>query len=507
MTSVWGLARATSVALVGMEATPVEVEAWIGSGLPRTCMVGLPDAALVQAKERVRAAVLSAGYSWPPQVLTINLLPATLPKTGSHYDLGIAAAVLSAQGLVDPGSLRGLLLFGELGLDGRIHGVRGVFPALLGGSRLGMTQAVVPANQLAEASLVEGIKVRGVATLRDLVDVLRGGPGVEGVPPDKTSPKTESVGDLADVVGMSAAKWALEVAAAGRHHLYFHGPPGVGKTMLATCLPAILPNLSSPEALEVAAIHSLMGADVDHLPSRPPFAAPHHSASLASLVGGGTKVARPGAVSLAHRGVLFLDEAPEFSAQALESLRTPLESGEITLGRSEATVKYPARFQLVLAANPCPCGLAATPRSVCHCTPMSIRRYTTRISGPILDRIDIRAPIQPIRASLLAKAGKEERSCVVADRVAEARERQARRLKDTPWMTNSELPGPYVRSLPTPSGADVLEKAVSAGQLSHRGVDKVIRVAWTIADLMGADRVGLDHVRVALSMRQGEEIR
>lgn len=478
----------------------------MGSGLPRTCMVGLPDAALTQAKERVRAAVLSAGYSWPPQVLTINLLPATLPKTGSHYDLGIAAAVLSAQGLVDPASLRGLLLFGELGLDGRIHGVRGVFPALLGASRLGITRAVVPANQVGEAGLVEGIEVRGAATLKDLVDVLRGGPGVEGVQSEAIRRGDGPSGDLSDVMGLPQAKWALEVAAAGRHHLYFHGPPGVGKTMLASCLPTILPDLSANEAMEVAAIHSLMGAGVDHLPVRPPFADPHHCASLASLVGGGARVARPGAVSLAHRGVLFLDEAPEFSTQALESLRTPLEAGEIVLGRSEASVRYPARFQLVLAANPCPCGLAATPRSVCHCSPMSIRRYAARISGPILDRIDIRAPIQPIRTSLLAKAGKEEASRVVAGRVAEARERQSRRLRDTPWTTNAELPGPYVRSLPPPDGVDVLERAVTAGLLSHRGVDKVIRVAWTIADLMGADRVGADHVRVALSMRQGEEI-
>jgi magnesium chelatase family protein len=275
-------------------------------------MVGLPDAALTQAKERCRAAVISAGYGWPTQVLTINLTPASLPKTGSHYDLGIAAAVLAAEGVVHHTQLEGVILLGELGLDGSVHPVRGVLPALLGARRVGVTRAVVPASQLGEAALVDGMDVRGVSQLRELLGVLDGGPGVTPVAPTKDSRAEPAQPDLKDVVGLKEARWALEVAAAGRHHLYFHGPPGVGKTLLASRLPSILPNLAGEEAMEVAAIHSLVDVEIDSLPQRPPYAAPHHSASVASLIGGGARIARPGAVSLAHRGVLFLDEAPEF---------------------------------------------------------------------------------------------------------------------------------------------------------------------------------------------------
>jgi magnesium chelatase family protein len=298
----------------------------------------------------------------------------------------------------------------------------------------------------------------------------------------------------------------LEVAAAGRHHLYFHGPPGVGKTLLASCLPTVLPDLTQEEAMEVAAIHSLVDVTVDGLPARPPYAAPHHTASFASLIGGGARIARPGAISLAHRGVLFMDEIPEFSPQAIEGLRTPLESGEIVLGRSQMAVRYPARFQLVLAANPCPCGLAATPRSRCTCTPMAIRRYASRVSGPILDRVDIQAHFLPLRRCLTEQAAEPESSSQVAERVAAARARQAARLKDTPWSTNAEIPGRYVRKeLPMPAATGLLDAAVASGRLTARGVDKVLKVAWTVADLLGADRPDGDHLAVALALRQGED--
>jgi len=506
MSSVWGIARAQSVALLGVDATVVTVEAWTGSGLPRTIMVGLPDAALTQAKERCRAAVLSAGYTWPSQVLTINLTPASLPKTGSHYDLGIAAAVLATEKAIPPECTEGVILFGELGLDGAVHPVRGVLPALLGAKKLGIGRAVVPASQLNEAALVEGMDVRGVRHLRDLIDVLRGGPGAPACPVAHPTPD-QGTPDLRDVVGLAQARWALEVAAAGRHHLYLHGPPGVGKTLLASCLPSILPDLTVDEAMEVAAIHSLVGLSIDALPVRPPYAAPHHSASLASLIGGGARIARPGAVSLAHRGVLFLDEAPEFSPHALEALRTPLESGEVVLGRAQMAVTYPARFQLVLAANPCPCGMASTPRGKCTCTPMAIRRYASRVSGPILDRIDIQAHILPLRRCLTQQVHEPESSADVAARVQAARARQAVRLRGTRWKTNAEVTGHFVRKeLPLPQGMTIVDSAVADGALSSRGVDKVLKIAWTVADLMGADRPDGDHLSMALALRQGEEI-
>jgi Mg chelatase-related protein len=499
-------ARAWSVALVGMQATMVEVETAIGSGLPSTTMVGLPDLALSEAKARCRAAMAAAHQGWPSNPVTINLSPAALPKAGSHYDLSICAAVAAAGQRCSRDALDQLVLFGEVGLDGRVRSVRGLLPALLGAVRHGFVKAVVPAGQLGEANLVDGLAVFGVASLADLFDVLEGGPGVapEGAVAAVTPQSTKL--DLADVAGQGEAKWALEVAAAGRHHLYLHGPPGVGKTLLAERLPTLLPDLAADEALEVSAIHSLLGLELESgLIRRPPFADPHHTASIASLVGGGARVAQPGAVSRAHHGVLFLDEAPEFPPKALEALRVPLESGRVVLSRANATATYPAQFQLVLAANPCPCGNAATPGAQCLCPPMAVRRYRTRVSGPILDRIDIHQQLRPVRLNLLSEAAPGEPSQVVAARVAEARQRQARRLAPLGLRTNGQVPGPVLRRrLPSPSGAELLSTVVQRGQLSARGVDKVVRLAWTIADLEGLERPGRSQLQLALAMRRGE---
>lgn len=339
--------------------------------------------------------------------------------------------------------------------------------------------------------------------------MLRGGQVSHEPTVDPEIVEPGQIPDLADVVGQPEGRWALEVAAAGNHHLFFTGPPGVGKTMLAARLPTLLPDLTVTEAIEVSAVHSLAGRDLNGgLITRPPFADPHHSASLISLVGGGARFIRPGAISLAHRGVLFLDEAPEFGARILDSLRTPLESGWVTITRAATEARYPARFQLVLAANPCPCGNAATAGVECRCTPMVVRRYGQRISGPILDRIDITQRLNPIRRSLLAVADTQlESSAEVAERVYEARRRQERRLSELGWLTNGEVSGGCLRRrLPAPEGAEVLDDAVRRGQLSARGVDKVLRVAWTLADLAGRDRIGRTQLRTALAMRRGGEI-
>ncbi len=503
-------ARAFSVALVGVEGTIVEVEAAIGGGLPRVVIVGLADAALAEARERCRAAVHAHGLGWPSQLVTVNLSPATLPKAGSHFDLAIVAAVSAAADKFDRAVLERLVLFGELGLDGRVRPVRGLLPALLAAVSAGFGAAVVPAVQLPEARLVEGLTLWGVNDLLDLVSVLVGEPPKPPPAPAPAEPSDQSASkDLSDVVGQLEAKWALEVAAAGRHHLYLHGPPGVGKTLLAERLPGILPDLDNAEALEVSAIHSLAGLPLeDGLIRRPPYADPHHTASLASIVGGGARVAQPGSISRSHRGVLFLDEAPEFSPRVLEALRVPLESGRVVLGRAAAQAVYPASFQLVLASNPCPCGNAASPGADCRCAPIAVRRYTERISGPILDRVDIRHHLRPMsRSYLKAALGGGESSAAVAARVAEARERQRRRLAEHGWRTNGEVPGPALRRrLPLPHGSELLDEAVARGRLSARGVDKVIRMSWSIADLAGADRPRRDHLHTALAMRHGLDL-
>ena len=502
------IASSWSVALCGLEGAVVHVEVATGLGLPRITLVGLPDSALYQARERVRAAISGAGYTFPPGILTINLAPANLPKNGSHYDLAIVAAILAATEDVPADAARNTMFFGELGLDGKVRKVRGILPAMLAASRAGFDRVIVPRGQGREAALVPGLTIWPISHLHELVDVLHGRPVVLEPEPVEEEPEgMPTVPDFADVQGHSDGKWAMEVAAAGRHHVFLHGAPGVGKTMLASRLPSILPDLGHEDAIEVSAVHSLAGRELESgLVVRPPYSDPHHSSTMAALVGGGGRDIRPGSISLAHRGVLFLDEAPEFGTRTLDALRTPLENGWVSIGRVNQQVRYPARFQLILAANPCPCGMAGVIGKECTCAAMAVRRYRERLSGPILDRIDIRHHMLPLTRAFLADSDvPPERSAQVLQRVMEARGRQLRRLSETPWRTNGEVAGSYVRKqLPLPEDLGPLERGLSTGTLSARGVDKVLRLAWTLADLDGEDRIGSGNLRVAMLMRQGE---
>jgi magnesium chelatase family protein len=496
------LGRAFSVAVCGLDGEIVEIEADITSGLPGVHLVGLPDAALQESRDRVRAAVTNCGNSWPMARLTLALSPATLPKMGSVYDVALAAAVLSAQRKNPWERLEKTVLLGELSLDGRVRPVRGVLPAVLAAKRDGWPAVVVPVDNLAEASLVDGIDVWGVRTLGQLQSWLCGSAGLDDRITEGAT-TAEPSADLADVVGQAQARFAVEVAAAGAHHLMLTGPPGVGKTMLAQRLPGLLPPLSDSESLEVTAIHSVAGLLSGHTPliTRPPFVAPHHSSSVAALVGGGSGMARPGAVSRAHRGVLFLDECAEISVSALEALRTPLEDGEIRLARRDGVACYPARFQLVLAANPCPC--APTDPQDCICAAAAKRRYLGKLSGPLLDRVDLRVQMHAVRAGAFSVADGES-TAQVRQRVAVARDTAAARWQPHGFRTNAEVSGSLLRRKFRPSNAAMapLRIALDRGLLSIRGLDRTLRVAWSLADLAGRSSPGLDEVAAALSFRQ-----
>lgn len=502
------LARTRSVVLVGVHGHLVEIEADIADGLPGVSLIGLPDAALAEARDRIRAAVVNSGQKWPARRITLALSPADLRKQGSRFDVALAIAVLAASDVVPHDALADLVFLGELGLDGKIRAVRGILPAVLAAVRAGFPRVIVPVDNAAEAALVHDAEVRAVPTLADLVLLLTGEDCevVAGVPPEhQPRPPTR---DLADVVGQAAGRRALEIAAAGGHHLYLSGPPGAGKTMLASRLSGLLPPLQPDEALEVTAVHSVAGLLPPDAPliSTPPFQAPHHTATIAALVGGGSGLPRPGAISCAHRGVLFLDEAPELARGTLDALREPMERGEISIARSAGQVRFPARFQLVLASNPCPCASAAGDVA-CTCPPLVRRRYLARLSGPLLDRIDLRVQLLPVnRAALFAQGARGESSKKVAARVAAARAAAVERLTDTPWRTNAEVPGAVLRTrwrLPGRSLV-VASRALEKGEISARGFDRVLRTAWTIADLGGRTMPNSYDVSEAVGLRIGE---
>ena len=498
------VARTWSAGLAGVRGALVEIEVDIAQGVPGVALVGLPDAVVRQSVDRVRAAVTNAGAGFPLRRITIGLSPAAMPKQGSGFDLAIAVGVLGAAGEVPPDALGDLVFLGELGLDGTLRGIRGVLPAVLEAARAGHRTVVVPEANADEAALVDRLAVLPAAGLREVLAHLRGRRLLD--PHRRREPPPVPAGpDLRDVVGQAAGRRAIEVAAAGGHHLLMAGPPGAGKTMLAERLPGLLPPLDERAALEVTAIHSIAGTLPGGAPllTRPAFEAPHHSATMPALAGGGSGAIRPGALSRAHRGVLFLDEAPEFPRFVLDALRQPLEKGLVTVHRAAGSATFPCRVQLVLAANPCPCASAAGD-TACTCSPSDRRRYRSRLSGPLLDRIDLRVELPPVtKAAWLDATAAPEPTSEVARRVQAARAAAGERMRGSGCTTNGEVPGQLLRERwRVPRGSLALaERALERGALSVRGFDRVLRVAWTLSDLAGRTVPGTEEVAEALGMR------
>ena len=503
-------ARTWAVALTGLEGALVEVEADLSNQTPEFRIIGLPDKALGEAVQRVHNASANCGLALPRRRLTVNLSPASVPKHGSAFDVAIAIASLATAGGMDAASIAETVHIGELGLDGRLRPVPGVLPAVMAAAREGHRRIIVPSANEAEASLVSGVEVIGAISLADVAR--RHGADVEDlqlepVPAPPAAEIRHGTAELADVIGQRDAVEALITAAAGGHHMLMSGPPGAGKTMLASRLPGILPALDDAAALEVAAIRSLAGDPVAALVRRPPLEAPHHSASIAALVGGGSRIVRPGAIARASHGVLFLDEVGEFAPSVLDALRQPLETGAITIHRSGVAASFPASFQLILATNPCPCGNYGVRGANCVCPPMAIRRYLGRLSGPLLDRVDIELGLSRVavaHASLLAD--ETITTDAAAARVAEARARAAHRLRDTAWRVNARVSGPWLREGPlalAPVVRRPIDAALQRGSLTLRGYDRVLRVAWTLSDLAGRASPTVHDIGRALFMKKG----
>lgn len=485
------LAKTCAISLIGLVGGLVEVEVDISQGLPAFVLVGLPDASLSEASSRVKAACVNSGFELPARRITVNLSPASIPKFGSGFDLAIAIGLLVANKQLGHSLVDNCVFIGELGLDGSLRAVNGTLAAVLQAKRLGFGKVALAAQSAPEASLVDEIEIIAADSLAQLVANLKTQTHLE-ISPIQAVDATQKL-ELADVIGQPEAVYGLLVAAAGRHNISLVGSPGAGKTMLAERLPMLLPDLSLDQAIEVAAVHSLVGSQefstAQGLRTRPGFQAPHHSASSSAIIGGGMGLPKPGAISLAHHGVLFLDEVTEFQNHVLQSLREPLESRRIVIARSAGQAVFPANFQLVLAANPCPCGNFGSKKVECNCSVLSRQRYLTKLGGPLFDRVDIRLQVQAV-GSMLSKLQSEEQGLTTLrarEMVADARQAAKERLNDSRFEANAEVTPAFLRGkLKLPKSATAaLNRALDRGTLSMRGYDRCLRLAWTIADLEG----------------------